>query len=436
MIVGVLLPLPFNEPFDYESEEELPLGTIVRVPWGKEEQIGVVWKHGKSSGAEGKRIKTVIEKYDFPPLSGELRRLVEFTASYNCAPLGLVLKMVISVRQAFDNPQTTTLYRLTGKTLAEAGLKNSDARWRVMDLLRHAPYTKAEICKVIPQKHCCALAECFGILLCCNSFHGDAIKIITESRDFSYILPKLFKKSFDLEFDSYPSMEALGKLIFQIWDTEKIKEIMNAFGFDIRDTLSLHVNLPVVEEDCCKTAFLRGAFLAGGSVTNPGKGYHMELTTTHQSVARETGALMREAIGFSPKLAARGGGQVLYLKQSDQISDFLTYLGAPLAAMGIMEMKLEKDLNNKVNRRCNCDDANISKVVEAAQDQLAAIRVLQERGVLESLPWKIQQAANARLGNPAASLSELAEMMDPPISKPAMNNRMKKLVLMAKEAGK
>lgn len=295
---------------------------------------------------------------------------------------------------------------------------------------------KAEICKMIPQKHCCALAECFGILLCCNSFHGDAIKIITESRDFSYILPKLFKKSFDLEFDSYPSMEAPGKLIFQIWDTEKIKEIMNAFGFDIRDTLSLHVNLPVVEEDCCKTAFLRGAFLAGGSVTNPGKGYHMELTTTHQSVARETGALMREAIGFSPKLAARGGGQVLYLKQSDQISDFLTYLGAPLAAMGIMEMKLEKDLNNKVNRRCNCDDANISKVVEAAQDQLAAIRVLQERGVLESLPWKIQQAANARLGNPAASLSELAEMMDPPISKPAMNNRMKKLVLMAKEAGK
>lgn len=147
MIVGVLLPLPFNEPFDYESGEELPLGTIVRVPWGKEEQIGVVWKHGKSSGAEGKKIKTIIEKYDFPPLSGELRRLVEFTASYNCAPLGLVLKMVISVRQAFDNPQTTTMYRLTGKTLAEAGLKNSDARWRVMDLLRHAPYTKAEICK-------------------------------------------------------------------------------------------------------------------------------------------------------------------------------------------------------------------------------------------------------------------------------------------------
>ena len=124
------------------------------------------------------------------------------------------------------------------------------------------------------------------------------------------------------------------------------------------------------------------------------------------------------------------------MKQSDQISDFLTYLGARVAAMGIMETKLEKDLNNKVNRRCNCDDANISKVVEAAQEQLAAIRLLRERGLLENLPWKLSQAAKARMENPSASLSELAALMEPPITKPAMNNRMKKLVLMAKETDK
>lgn len=147
MIIGVLLPLPFNEPFDYESEEELPLGTMVRVPFGREEQIGVVWRHGKSSGLDDKRIRTVIEKFNFPPIAEELRWLVEFTAAYNCAPLGLVLKMVISVRQAFDAPQTATLYRLSGKTLAEAKLKNSDARWHVMDLLKHAPYSKSEICR-------------------------------------------------------------------------------------------------------------------------------------------------------------------------------------------------------------------------------------------------------------------------------------------------
>ncbi len=293
---------------------------------------------------------------------------------------------------------------------------------------------KAEICKSVPTKCCCALAECFGILLFANSFGYDGIRIITESREFGQLLPKLFKKAFEVEFDSYPSLESPGKLVFQIDDPEKIDCIMESFGFDRDTTLALHVNLPIVEEECCKAAFLKGAFLAGGSVTDPGKGYHLEITTTHQSVARETYALMEEMLGFYPKNAKRGGSSVLYLKQSDMICDCLAYLGASVAAMGILEAKLEKEMNNKVNRRCNCDDANISKVVEAAQEQLSAIRTLQERGILEHLPQKLQAAALARLENPEASLTELAAMMEPPISKPAMNNRMKKLVQTAKEA--
>lgn len=292
---------------------------------------------------------------------------------------------------------------------------------------------RAEICRELPHKHCCALAQCFGILLFCNCFQDDGIKIITESREFACILPKLFKKAFDLDFDSYPSLASSGKLVFLIRDPEKLSAIMEAFGFSAGDTLAMHVNYPMVEEDCCKVSFLRGAFLAGGSVTDPGKGYHLELATTHQAVARETELIVREVMDFAPKTAARGGAQVLYLKQSEQISDFLTCLGAPVAAMGIMEARLEKELNNKVNRRCNCDDANTSKVVEAAQEQLAVIRVLRERGILESLPEKLKQAAIAREQNPSGSLTELAAMMEPPITKPAMNNRMKKLAAIAKE---
>ena len=276
---------------------------------------------------------------------------------------------------------------------------------------------KAEVCRIFPNRDCCA-----------------GIKIITESRDFALLLPKLFKRTFNLNFDIFPSMEAPGKLIFQIIDEEKIADIMEAFGFDLSDTVALHVNLPLVEDDCCKAAFLRGAFLAGGSVTDPEKGYHMEIATTHKSVARETYMLIHEIVDFYPKTAQRSGGQVLYLKQSDLITDFLTFLGAPVAAMGIMEAKLEKELNNRVNRRCNCDDANTSKVVEASQEQLAAIRVLKEKGILDKLPQKLQQAAKAREENPESALSELAGMMDPPITKPAMNHRLKKLVQMAKEA--
>ena len=293
---------------------------------------------------------------------------------------------------------------------------------------------KGEICRSFPQKQCCALAEAFGVLLFCNSFSSDGIRIITESRDFAQRLTRLFRKAFGISFDLLPEAEFSGKLNFQILDRKKIAVIMDAYGFDIRDTLALHINFPVVEEDCCKASFLKGAFLAGGSVTDPSKGYHMELSTVHQNVAREAYTLIQEVLSFYPKSAKRSGGQVLYLKQSDQISDFLAYLGASVAAMGIMEAKLEKELNNKVNRRCNCDEANTSKVVEAAQEQLTAIRLLRDRGMLENVPAKLLQAANARLENPESSLTELASIMEPPISKPAMNHRLKKLVQMAQEA--
>lgn len=293
---------------------------------------------------------------------------------------------------------------------------------------------KAEICRGIPQKRCCAGAMCFGILLFCNTFSRNCIRIITESHEFAQCLPKLFKKAFSVDFDLQPTDFTTGKMNFQLNDPIKIQTVMSAYGFDPDDTLSLHINLPVVEEDCCKSAFLRGTFLAGGSVTDPAKGYHIELTTTHQSVAREGYSLMEEVLGYAPKHASRGGSQVLYFKQSERIADLLTYLGAPLAAMGIMEAKLEKELNNKVNRRCNCDEANTSKVVEASQEQLAAIRVLRDSGALSKLPSKLQQAAQAREENPELSLTELAALMEPPITKPAMNHRMKKLIAMAQEA--
>lgn len=295
---------------------------------------------------------------------------------------------------------------------------------------------KAELCKSLPQKHCCALAECFGILLFCNSFGTDGIRIITESRELAQRLPRLFRKAFGVGFDIQPEEGTSGKQIFQITDQEKLSCIMEAYGFDPRGTVALHINLPIIEEDCCKASFLRGAFLAGGSATHPEKGYHLELTTVHQSVSREAYTLMQEVLGFYPKMATRGGGQVLYLKQSDQISDCLAYLGAPVAAMGIIEAKLEKELNNKVNRRCNCDEANTSKVVEAAQEQLGAISRLRERGIFDELPEKLMQAAVAREKNPESSLAELAAMMEPPISKPAINHRLKKLIAMAQEEDK
>ena len=146
-IVGVLLPLPFNDVFDYKIPENVAPGQIVRVPFGREQQIGVVWKIGKSSNLDNNKIKSVIETFNLPPLQPELMKLVEWTADYNLAYKGLILKMVLCAKGVFEDPKVNILYKLTGKTLAEAKLKNSSARWRVIELLRHAPYSRAEIAK-------------------------------------------------------------------------------------------------------------------------------------------------------------------------------------------------------------------------------------------------------------------------------------------------
>lgn len=292
---------------------------------------------------------------------------------------------------------------------------------------------KAEICQQLPQKCCCCQAMAFGILLFANTFSDSLVRIVTESREFALLLPRLFRRAFNMEFDEFPSMEAPGKLVFQITEPGKLDFLLDAYGFDPDNTLALHVNLSVLEEECCRVPFLQGAFLAGGSVTDPGKGYHLEIATGHQAVGRETYALMEEVLGFYPKLAARGANTVLYFKQSDQISEVLSRLEATVCGMGIIEARLEKELNNKVNRRVNCDGANISKVVDAAQTQLTAIRTLRERGQFEDLPAKLKAAALAREAEPEASLTELAAMMEPPITKPAMNNRMKKLMALAGE---
>ena len=285
---------------------------------------------------------------------------------------------------------------------------------------------KAELCKIPISKTCCAVAESYGVLLFCNTFSPTSIRIVTESRDFAQRLPKLFQKAFSLKFDQTPETEQ-GKQIFSMDDPRKIHLIYDVFGLEAATTVALQVNLGILEEDCCRVAFLRGAFMAGGSVTDPEKRYHLELATSHLRVSREVKHLIEE-VGFAPKCVTRAGSHVLYFKQSDQIEDFLTTLGAPVCAMGIMEAKVEKDLRNGVNRRVNCETANLGKAVDAAQEQLAAIRRLKERGLYEELPQKLKETAQLRQDHPEATLLELSQMQDPPVSKSAINHRMRKLL--------
>ncbi len=290
---------------------------------------------------------------------------------------------------------------------------------------------KQELCKLPPSRSCCAVAESYGVLLFCNTFSPRSVRIVTESRDFAQRLPRLFQKAFGLTFDQMPESDQ-GKQIFTVDDARKIRHIYDVFGLEAATNVALQVNLGILEEDCCRAAFLRGAFMAGGSVTDPEKRYHLELATSHLRVSREVRTLMDE-MGFAPKCIDRAGSHVLYFKQSDLIEDFLTTLGAPVCAMGVMEAKVEKDLRNGVNRRVNCETANLGKAVDAAQEQLAAIRRLEERGLFQDLPDKLRQTAQLRRENPEATLLELAQSMDPPVSKSAINHRMRKLIELSKQ---
>ena len=246
---------------------------------------------------------------------------------------------------------------------------------------------KSELCRVPVQRSCCARAEAYGVLLYCNTFNAREIRIITENPEFAKRLPKLFHKAFNLRF-AYRCSTIRGSGV----------------------ELTMH----------------RGAFLSGGSVTDPEKRYHLELAGNHRQASRELSALLTE-MGFLPRMVNRGAATVIYFKQSEHIEDFLTKLGAPVAAMDIMTTKVDKAIRNGANRAMNCDIANVNKILEAATEQQSAIETLAKSGKLDRLPEKLQQTAKLRLEHPELSLSQLAELCDPPVSKSCMNHRMRKL---------
>ena len=287
---------------------------------------------------------------------------------------------------------------------------------------------KAELCRLPINRPCCAAAEAYGVLLFANCFSAQEIRIITGSPAVAARLPKLFRRAFGFGFDGVSGGSGdAARSVLTITDGAKIRAVFEKFGYDADSTLVHHVNLGVLEEDCCKAAFMRGAFLAGGSMSDPEKRGHLELVTDHRNAAGETVSLLLE-MGFSPRETVRAGHCVIYFKQSDAAEDFFTTIGASGAALELMNAKVEKDMRNAINRRVNCDSANADKIVSAAQSQLEKIRALDAEVGIENLPRDLSELALLRIANPEASLSDLAMLSDPPVTKSCINHRLRKLM--------
>lgn len=287
--------------------------------------------------------------------------------------------------------------------------------------------TKTELCRLSTDNVCCAVAECYGMLLYGNTFNAREIKIITGNQKLGQRLTGQFFRAFSVTFDVLPEAGSAGKQAYIINDAGKLNRVFKAFGASSENLLAHHVNLSVLEEACCRRSFIRGAFLTGGAITNPEKSYHMEVVTAHYNVSRETFTLLLE-MGFYPKETVRGGNYITYFKQSSAIEDLLTTIGAPLHAMEVMSAKIEKDMRNSVNRKVNCDTANVTKTVDAAAAQIDAIKKIETAGALETLPEKLRQTADLRLLNPELSIKELADISVPPVTKSCLSHRLRRLI--------
>lgn len=185
-----------------------------------------------------------------------------------------------------------------------------------------------------------------------------------------------------------------------------------------------------LEKVCCKRAFIRGAFMASGSMSDPNKAYHFEIVCRTPEQAARLQELMRE-FETEPKIVERKNHYVVYLKDGSQIVDMLNVMEAYVSLMNLENVRILKEMRNSVNRKVNCETANIGKTVTAAVKQITDIELIRDTNGLDSLPIPLREMAMVRLEHPEAPLKDLGQYMDPPVGKSGINHRLRKLAVIA-----
>ncbi len=282
---------------------------------------------------------------------------------------------------------------------------------------------KAELCRQKPTG-CCRTAECYGLLLFGRSFNRQSIGICTKSRDTAELYASLLKMCFGVHaLNSGTTVDVPGEA-----DRSRIVNFYEAKESD------WILNPNFVKRTCCRRAFIRGAFLACGSVNDPKVSYHLEFAVKDPTLAFAFSAFL-ELCGHKPRRSQRSGVTALYYNDSSVIEELLGNIGAEGYSLELMEVKVVKDMRNKLNRQNNFDTANISKTVDAALAQTDAIKHLENTGRLYLLPPELIEAADLRRQNPEASLTELCRLSGGKISRSGMNHRLKKIIDAAREDG-
>lgn len=297
---------------------------------------------------------------------------------------------------------------------------------------------KEELAQIISPARHCDIAELAAMIQFCGHIYKDEdgqwqIKIQTENRYVARKCFTLWKKTFSIylsvcvrqhmparKVPVYILHTNLQKETLQVLQTLKIP-------YDT-EKKEIHVatNRLLIKNSCCKRAFLRGAYMTIGSMSDPDKSYHLEFVCQRKEDAEELVAILAD-FDLEARIVLRKKYFVVYFKEGEGIVDLLNIMEAHVALMELENTRILKEMRNSINRRVNCETANIAKTVNAATKQTEDIIYINEHYGFQNLPDNLQQMAEIRLANPEATLKELGELMDPPIGKSGVNHRLRKL---------
>lgn len=296
------------------------------------------------------------------------------------------------------------------------------------DIKSFSRMVKQELFRIDSGDMCCSAAEFSGLLLFgTQCIKKDEIKITTENSDVIGCFANL-SRALGLEASIRQNNEKSVKYTAKIVDTVKVAQLL--YDLDLIDNngeIKYHVSREIVKKSCCIRAFIRGAFMGAGAISDPNKNYNMEIVSHRKALCDETAELLRE-LNFDCKIIPRKNKYVIYIKNSDRIADILSFLGAYKSQMELLNIKIEKEIRNDLNRTANSETSNLIKTINASVEQIQAIQRIDKLMGLDNLPEDLREIALLRLENKDLSLSELGKLLNPPLTKSGVNHRMKKIL--------
>ncbi len=296
--------------------------------------------------------------------------------------------------------------------------------------------SKNELSRIRSESRCCQIAELSALVRISGAIRLKGrsrvdLSIVTENSAVARLVFTLFKKNFNI----HTEVEVQKNRTLKKGNAYKVEypnasEVLQTLGILTKEDGLFRINdsIPedLVKDQCCRRAYIRGAFLGGGSVSDPEKAYHMEFITHNEEYGSALQAVIN-TFDLNAKLIERKNNHIVYLKEGDQIVDLLNIIGAHHALLDFENVRILKQMRNNVNRLVNCETANLNKTVNAALRQVRDIEFIRDTVGLASLPEGIRELAQIRLENREASLVELGGLLSTPIGKSGVNHRFKKI---------